>query len=228
MPVADYSLYCEMIDRAARGKFAYPAFNVTSMTVRQRRAARAGRIQKRRDRPGVDRGRAFASGSMVKDMALGAVAIAEYVHRVADRYPVYVAPAHRSLPGGQARHVRAAADRGDRTAPRRRPAQPLQQPHVRRQRPAAQGQPRHRRQAARTLPQERDHPRDRDRGGGRGGGRGQGRQASAKLYTTPEDTLEVARRFRAVQGRALPSGRHLRKRPRRLQAGPGEAQDPRS
>ena len=36
-------------------------------------------------------GGAFASGSMLKDMALGAIAIAEYVHRVADRYPVYVA-----------------------------------------------------------------------------------------------------------------------------------------
>jgi fructose/tagatose bisphosphate aldolase len=32
-------------------------------------------------------GAAFASGSAVKDMLLGAVSIAEHVHRVAGRYP---------------------------------------------------------------------------------------------------------------------------------------------
>jgi fructose-bisphosphate aldolase class II len=36
-------------------------------------------------------GGAFAAGAALKDMALGAAAIAEYVHRVADRYPIYVA-----------------------------------------------------------------------------------------------------------------------------------------
>ena len=36
-------------------------------------------------------GGAFASGSSVKDMALGAMSIAEHVHRVAARYPIYVA-----------------------------------------------------------------------------------------------------------------------------------------
>ena len=32
MPVADYATYCEMLDRARKGKFAYPAINVTSLT----------------------------------------------------------------------------------------------------------------------------------------------------------------------------------------------------
>ena len=36
-------------------------------------------------------GGSFASGSTVKDMVLGAMSIAEHVHRVAERYPVYVA-----------------------------------------------------------------------------------------------------------------------------------------
>ena len=36
-------------------------------------------------------GGAFASGSSVKDMALGAISIAEHVHRAAERYPIYVA-----------------------------------------------------------------------------------------------------------------------------------------
>ena len=32
MPVVDYARYCEMLDRARNGKFAYPAINVTSLT----------------------------------------------------------------------------------------------------------------------------------------------------------------------------------------------------
>ena len=32
MPIADYRTYCEMIDRAQAGRFAYPAINVTSLT----------------------------------------------------------------------------------------------------------------------------------------------------------------------------------------------------
>ena len=32
MPVADYAQYCEMLERARNGRFAYPAINVTSLT----------------------------------------------------------------------------------------------------------------------------------------------------------------------------------------------------
>jgi fructose-bisphosphate aldolase class II len=32
MPVADYPTYCQMLDRAREGRFAYPAINVTSLT----------------------------------------------------------------------------------------------------------------------------------------------------------------------------------------------------
>jgi len=39
----------------------------------------------------VSSGGAFASGPALKDMALGAMAIAEHVHRAAERYPIYVA-----------------------------------------------------------------------------------------------------------------------------------------
>ena len=34
MPVVDYGQYCEMLDRARKGKFAYPAINVMSLTTR--------------------------------------------------------------------------------------------------------------------------------------------------------------------------------------------------
>src|SRR5512134_3681944 len=91
MPVADYKTYCQMIDRALAGKFAYPAINVSSMATAS--AVLRGLAESRSD--GIIQvstgGGAFASGSAVKDMALGAMAMAEYVHRVADRYPIYVA-----------------------------------------------------------------------------------------------------------------------------------------
>jgi len=91
MPVADCRTYCEMIDRAAENKFAYPAVNVTSLTTVN--ATFKGLAECQSD--GIIQvstgGGAFASGSTVKDMALGAISIAEHVHRVAERYPIYVA-----------------------------------------------------------------------------------------------------------------------------------------
>ncbi len=91
MPVADYKTYCKMLDRARENKFAYPAINVTSLTTAN--AVLKGLAESRCD--GIVQvstgGGAFASGSSVKDMALGAVSIAEHVHRVAKRYDIYVA-----------------------------------------------------------------------------------------------------------------------------------------
>ena len=91
MPVADYKTYCEMLDRARANRFAYPAINVTSLTTAN--AVLKGLAESRSD--GIIQvstgGGAFASGTAVKDMALGAMSIAEHVHRVAARYPVYVA-----------------------------------------------------------------------------------------------------------------------------------------
>src|SRR6187455_3610510 len=91
MPIADYPTYCEMLARARAEKFAYPAVNVTSLT--SANAVLRGLAESRSD--GIIQvstgGGAFASGSSVKDMALGAISIAEHVHRVAARYPIYVA-----------------------------------------------------------------------------------------------------------------------------------------
>jgi len=91
MPVADYNTYCKMLDRARDKKFAYPAINVTSLTTAN--AVLKGLAESRSD--GIIQvstgGGAFASGSAVKDMALGAISIAEHVHRAADRYNIYVA-----------------------------------------------------------------------------------------------------------------------------------------
>jgi fructose-bisphosphate aldolase class II len=91
MPIADYRTYCRMLERAREGRFAYPAINVTSLTS-------ANAVLKGLADSGSDGilqistgGAAFASGLAVKDMVLGAISIAEHVHRVADRYPIHVA-----------------------------------------------------------------------------------------------------------------------------------------
>jgi fructose-bisphosphate aldolase class II len=90
MPVANYEIYCRMLDRARNGRFAYPAINVTSLTTAN--AVLQGLAESRSD--GIIQvstgGGRFASGS-VKNMAIGAISIAEHVHRVAEHYPVYVA-----------------------------------------------------------------------------------------------------------------------------------------
>ena len=85
MPVADYETYCKMLDRAKEKHFAYPAINVTSLT--SANAVLKGLAESGSD--GIIQvstgGAAFASGSAVKDMALGAISIAEHVHRAAER-----------------------------------------------------------------------------------------------------------------------------------------------
>jgi fructose-bisphosphate aldolase class II len=91
MPVADYKTYCKMLDNARDKGFAYPAINVTSMTTAN--AALQAFAEKKSD--GIIQvstgGGQFASGLGVKNMALGAISIAEHVHRMADKYNIYVA-----------------------------------------------------------------------------------------------------------------------------------------
>lgn len=91
MPIADFKTYCAIIERARGGGFALPAVNVTSLTTAN--AVLRGLAESKAD--GIIQistgGGAFASGTSVKDSALGAMSIAEHVHRVADRYPIYVA-----------------------------------------------------------------------------------------------------------------------------------------
>ncbi len=91
MPVADHKTYCRMLDRARENRFAYPAINVSSLTTAN--AVLKGLAESRSD--GIVQvstgGAAFASGSSVKDMVLGAISLAEHVHRVAARYDIHVA-----------------------------------------------------------------------------------------------------------------------------------------
>jgi fructose-bisphosphate aldolase class II len=199
MPVADYATYRTMLERARAGRFAYPAVNVTSPTT-------ANAVLKGLADSGSDGiiqvstgGGAFASGAAVKDMALGAISIAEHVHRVADRYPIHVA-LHTD---------HCQADKLDsfviplveETERRRRIGLPnLFSSHM------FDG-------SALPLKENLDIAMKlRERLSrsdlileievGVVGGEEDGIRASAaaKLYTTPEDTLEVARRLNAIAG----------------------------
>ncbi|HEX9338422.1 MAG TPA: class II fructose-bisphosphate aldolase, partial [Pseudonocardiaceae bacterium] len=91
MPIASPEVYNEMLDRAKANEFAYPAINVTSSETVN--AALRGFAEAESD--GIIQistgGAEFASGTKVKDMVTGAVALAEFAHVAAGKYPVNVA-----------------------------------------------------------------------------------------------------------------------------------------
>ncbi|MBK0866027.1 MULTISPECIES: class II fructose-bisphosphate aldolase [unclassified Saccharopolyspora] len=91
MPIATPEVYAEMLDRAKASEFAYPAINVTSSETLN--AALRGFAEAESD--GIIQvstgGSEFASGTKVKDMVTGSVALAEYAHVVAAKYPVNIA-----------------------------------------------------------------------------------------------------------------------------------------
>ncbi|CAM4068228.1 class II fructose-bisphosphate aldolase [Helcobacillus massiliensis] len=91
MAIATPEKYAEMIDRAKKGKFAYPAINVSSSQTAT--AAIRGFAEAESD--GILQvsfgGAEYFSGSTVKDRVKGSLAFAEYVHVIADSYDVTVA-----------------------------------------------------------------------------------------------------------------------------------------
>jgi fructose-bisphosphate aldolase class II len=91
MPVATPKQYAAMLDAAQKGGYAYPAINVTSLPTING-ALRAFAEAKSDGIIQVSTGGGeFASGTSVKDMALGGIVLAEAVHRLAERYDVLVA-----------------------------------------------------------------------------------------------------------------------------------------
>ncbi|MBM4271234.1 MAG: class II fructose-bisphosphate aldolase [Deltaproteobacteria bacterium] len=199
MPVADYHTYCMMIDKALENGFAYPAINVSSLSAAN--AVLRGLAESRSD--GIIQvstgGASFASGASLKNMVLGAVSLAEHVHRVAACYPVYVA-LHTD-------HCQAKTLDGfvipliAETERRRAAGQPnLFNSHM------FDGSALSLKEnldiAVKLL--ERCHKSEiiLEIEAGVVGGEEDGikAEASAKLYTTPEDMLEVARRLNTVRG----------------------------
>ncbi len=91
MPIATPEIYNEMLDRAKKGAFAYPAINVSSSQTLI--AALRGFAEAKSD--GIIQiswgGAEYLSGSTVKNMVDGAVALAEFAHIVAKNYKVNIA-----------------------------------------------------------------------------------------------------------------------------------------
>jgi len=199
MPVADYKIFCEMIDKARKNHFAYPAINVTSLTTSN--AVLKGLAESRSD--GILQistgGAAFASGSAIKDMAIGAISIAEHVHRVADRYPIYVAlNTDHCTAGNLDKFVITLVEETERRRGLGKPN--LFTAHM------FDGSALSLKEnldiAEKLLERFRKNELVLEIEAGVVGGEEDGVTASAaaKLYTTPEDTLEVARRLNAISG----------------------------
>jgi len=91
MPIATPEIYAQMLDRAKEHGFAYPAINVTSSQTLN--AALRGFADA--DSDGIIQvstgGAEYLSGSGVKDMVTGAIALAHFAMSVAVKYPVHVA-----------------------------------------------------------------------------------------------------------------------------------------
>ncbi len=91
MPVATPKQYAAMLDAAQKNDYAYPAVNITSLVTLN--AALKGFADAKSD--GIIQmstgGGKFASGINVGDYVLGCIVLAEAAHRLAERYNIYVA-----------------------------------------------------------------------------------------------------------------------------------------
>ncbi|NHN55445.1 class II fructose-bisphosphate aldolase [Calidifontibacter sp. DB0510] len=91
MPIATPEVYADMLDRAKKGSFAYPAINVSSsqtLNAAIRGFAEAGSDGIVQVSTG---GAEYLSGPTVKDMVAGSLALAAYAHEVAKNYDVNIA-----------------------------------------------------------------------------------------------------------------------------------------
>lgn len=91
MPVVDYKTYCKMLDVAYKNSYAYPAINVASIETAN--AALKGFADAKSD--GIIEisrgGGSHASGLDIKDCALGAISLANHIHIMAEKYNVNIA-----------------------------------------------------------------------------------------------------------------------------------------
>jgi len=90
MPVVNYETYCKILDHAKENCYALPAINVSSMTTAN--AVLRGLAEAKSDgiiQVSSGAGQ-FASGSQVKDIALGAISLAQHVHLLAEQYNVNI------------------------------------------------------------------------------------------------------------------------------------------
>ena len=90
MPIATPAQYAAMLDSAQQNGYAYPAINVTSITTIN--AALKGFADKKSD--GIIQfstgAGEFASGLNVKDAVFGCIVLAEAAHRLAEKYDIFI------------------------------------------------------------------------------------------------------------------------------------------
>jgi fructose-bisphosphate aldolase class II len=90
MPIATPAQYAAMLDSAQQNGYAYPAINVTSITTIN--AALKGFADKKSD--GIIQfstgAGEFASGLNVKDAVFGVIVLAEAAHRLAEKYDIFI------------------------------------------------------------------------------------------------------------------------------------------
>src|SRR6476659_1473719 len=90
MPIATPEVYAQMLDRAKRDGFAYPAVNVTSSQTLN--AALRGFAESHSDGIiQITTGAATYLSGPAQNMATGAHAFAAFAHRIARDLPVFIA-----------------------------------------------------------------------------------------------------------------------------------------
>lgn len=90
MPIVDYDGFCEMLDKADAGHYAYPAINISNIDTLN--AAVEGFAEAKSDGIiQVSTGAAQHASGNLKDMILGAITLAEHAHRVAAEYDIKLA-----------------------------------------------------------------------------------------------------------------------------------------
>jgi fructose-bisphosphate aldolase class II len=202
MPVADFKTYCKILDRARDGHFALPAVNVTSLITAN--AVLRGLAESKAD--GIIQistgGAAFASGSALKDMPLGATSIAEHVHRAAERYPIYVAlHTDHCLKDKLEKFVLPLVEETEKRRAAGRPN--LFNAHMFDGSNLSLGENLEIAEKLLARFAKNDLVLEIETGAVGGEEDDVVGEHAAKLYTTPEDTLEVARRLNPIGGRYL-------------------------
>ena len=90
MPIATPAQYRQMLDNAKKGKFAYPAINITSLETLSATMA-AFQESKSDGIIQVSTGGGKHASGPIGDMALGAIILAEAAHKLAEQYDVLIA-----------------------------------------------------------------------------------------------------------------------------------------
>ena len=222
MPIATPEVYADMLDRAKAGSFAYPAINISSsqtLNAAIRGFAEAGSDGIVQVSTG---GAEYLSGSTVKDMVTGSIALAAYAHEVAKKYDVNIAlhtdhcPKDkldgfvRPLLAASAERVKAGGTPWFQSHMWDGSAVPLDENlEIARELLALA-------KAANIILEIEV---------GVVGGEEDGVEGKIddKLYSTPEDAHRHGRGARRRRERPLPDRADLRQRPRRLQAGQRQA-----